>query len=114
MWSELPFRYYVMMAATAYWSFRVGSLRMGRLQRWASVTDLSYGVYIVGFFFQQWLVAAMPDMTVMQNVLAGTGIALLAAWISWSCVEKPALKLLRVRARKPFALAVLAGPPMIE
>ena len=114
VWSELPLRYPVMIAATAYWSFWLGSLKMGRLQRWASGTDLSYGVYIMGFFIQQWLVEAMPGMTVMQNALAATGLALAAAWISWTFVEKPALALRRVRARTPFAGATLPEPIMIE
>ena len=109
VWSELPFRYPVMIAATAYWSFWLGSLRMGSLQRWASATDLSYGVYIMGFFIQQWLVEAMPGMTVMQNALAATGLALATAWISWTFVEKPALTLRRVRARKSGAPAAMAA-----
>ncbi|MEX0953655.1 MAG: acyltransferase [Rhizobiaceae bacterium] len=114
VWSELPLRYPVMIAATAYWSFWLGSLKMGRIQRWASATDLSYGVYIMGFFIQQWLAEAMPGMTVMQNALLAALLATAAAWISWTYIEKPAMTLRRVRARKSRAPAAMAGPPMIE
>ncbi len=89
----LPIRYPVMIVATAYWSLWLGSLPMGRLQRWTARTDLSYGAYITGFFIQQWLVFALPDMTVAQNALIATVLALGAAWISWTFVEKPALRL---------------------
>ncbi|MCB1453026.1 MAG: acyltransferase [Rhizobiaceae bacterium] len=92
-WSDMPIRYPVMILATGYLSFWVGSLPMGRLQRWTARTDLSYGVYITGFFIQQWLVYAFPAMSAWENALAGTGLALAAAWLSWTYVEKPALGL---------------------
>lgn len=92
-WSELPVRYPVMILATGYLSFWAGSLAMGGLQRWTSRTDLSYGVYITGFFIQQWLVYAFPDISVWQNAVVATALALVAAWLSWTFVEKPALGL---------------------
>ncbi|MBO6725160.1 MAG: acyltransferase [Rhizobiaceae bacterium] len=92
-WSEWPLRYPVMIIAAGYLSFWVGSVQMGRLQRWTTRTDLSYGVYITGFFIQQWLVYAWPPMSVWQNALIGTAIALAVAWLSWTYVEKPALGL---------------------
>lgn len=103
----LPVRYPVMIAATAYWSLWLGSLPMGRLQRWTARTDLSYGVYITGFFIQQWLVSAMPDMSVLQNALLATVLALGIAWFSWTFVEKPALRL-----RKPISsrIGLVAQP----
>jgi peptidoglycan/LPS O-acetylase OafA/YrhL len=70
---------------------------MGRIQRWTARTDLSYGVYITGFFIQQWLVFAMPDITVLQSALFATALALGTAWLSWTFIEKPALRL-----RKPL------------
>lgn len=90
-------RFPVMIAATAYWSFWLGTFPMGRLQRWSARTDLSYGAYITGFFIQQWLVWLMPDMSVLQNALLATVLALGIAWVSWTFVEKPALRL-----RKPI------------
>ncbi len=90
---DQPIRYPVMIAATAYWSLWLGTFPMGRLQRWTAHTDLSYGAYITGFFIQQWLVYAVPDMTVAQNASIATVLALGAAWVSWTFVEKPALRL---------------------
>lgn len=87
-----PVRYPVMIAATAYWSLWLGTYPMGRLQRWSARTDLSYGAYITGFFIQQWLVFAMPGMSVWQNAMLATVLALATAWVSWSFVEKPALR----------------------
>ena len=92
-WSDLPVRYPVMILATGYLSFWAGSIAMGALQRWTARTDLSYGVYITGFFIQQWLVYAFPQINVWQNAIAATVLALAAAWLSWTFVEKPALGL---------------------
>jgi peptidoglycan/LPS O-acetylase OafA/YrhL len=93
-------RYPVMIVAMAYWSLWLGSIRMGRLQSWTARTDLSYGAYITGFFIQQWLVYAMPGMSVAQNALAATALALAAAWFSWTLVEAPALRLRRPLLRR--------------
>lgn len=88
----LPIRYPVLIVATAYWSLWLGSFQMGRLQTWAAGTDLSFGAYITGFFIQQWLVLAMPEMGVALNALLATLLALAAAWVSWTFVEKPAMR----------------------
>jgi peptidoglycan/LPS O-acetylase OafA/YrhL len=105
VWSGWPVRYPVMILVTAYWSFWLGSLPMGALQRWTARTDLSYGAYITGFFIQQWLVYALPDMSVTANAVIATALALAAAWVSWTYVEKPALAL---RRKRP---ATLRQPP---
>lgn len=81
------------LIATAYLAFWVGSLPMGWLQRATADTDLSYGTYICGFFIQQWLIVALPDSSVLLNATLATAIALAAAWISWTFIEKPALSL---------------------
>ncbi|MBO6719803.1 MAG: acyltransferase [Rhizobiaceae bacterium] len=99
LWAGLPVRYPVMILATAYWSLWLGTIPMGWLQRWTARTDLSYGVYITGFFIQQWLVVAVPGISVAQNALAATALSLMAAWISWTYVEKPALGLRRFHGR---------------
>ena len=83
----------LMILAVAYGSFWLGSMRMGWLQRWTDKTDLSYGVYITGFFIQQWLIEALPDSSAYTNMLLATLVALLAAWLSWTFVERPALRL---------------------
>ena len=108
-WSGLPVRYPLMIVATAYVSFWVGSLPMGAVQRWTARTDLSYGVYIAGFFIQQTLVALMPDSGVFANAAIATVLALGAAWLSWTCVEKPALRLRHRLVQPRRASAAIAA-----
>lgn len=81
------------LVATAYLAFWVGSLPMGWLQRRTAQTDLSYGTYICGFFIQQCLIVAMPGQSVLLNAMLATALALAAAWVSWTFIEKPALSL---------------------
>ncbi|WP_163001479.1 acyltransferase family protein [Pannonibacter phragmitetus] len=81
------------MLGTAYLAFWTGSFTAGSVQRAADRTDLSYGMYISGFFIQQLLAAAYPGQSIATNTISATIIAALFAWISWTVVERPALKL---------------------
>lgn len=83
----------LMILATAYGSFWLGSLQMGWVQRRTAATDLSYGAYIIGFFIQQWLIEAFPGIGAYTNMVLATAIVLPLAWLSWTFVEKPALRL---------------------
>ena len=117
--SGLAIRYPVIIVATAYWSLWLGSIQMGRLQSWTARIDLSYGAYITGFFIQQWLVQAMPWMSVAQNALFATVLALTAAWFSWTLVEAPALRLRRPLLRRigmsgPVATRARKGAASLE
>ena len=85
--------YPLMILAVAYGSFWLGSFSMGALQRWTTGTDLSYGIYITGFFIQQWLAWALPGLDTYGNWLVATLIVAGIAWLSWTFVERPALGL---------------------
>ena len=98
--TEFVARLPLMILTAAYGSFWLGSLKMGWFQRRTAETDLSYGVYITGFFIQQWLIQALPGTSVYTNAILATAIALVVAWGSWTFVEKPALGL---RKRLNFA-----------
>lgn len=110
IWAGSLLSYPLMILAVAYGSFWLGSFQMGWLQRWTTGTDLSYGVYITGFFVQQWLAAALPGLNSYGNAFVATLIVLLVAWLSWTFVERPALGLRRrlmampMRSRQPATL----------
>ena len=99
--------YPLMILAVAYGSFWLGSFRMGALQRWTARTDLSYGVYIIGFFVQQWLAWALPGLNSYGNAGLAMLIAAGAAWLSWTFVERPALN----RRRRLIAAGQVASRP---
>lgn len=56
-------------------------------------TDLSYGLYLYGWPSQQLAYMAWPTAGWGVNVLAGTAFALALAWMSWTWIEAPALRL---------------------
>lgn len=56
--------------------------------------DLSYGVYILAFPVQQWVVqeSRTHGWTVGVCLLISTGVTLLLAYFSWHLIEKNALR----------------------
>ncbi|MBX3537817.1 MAG: acyltransferase [Chelatococcus sp.] len=56
-------------------------------------TDLSYGVYLLGWPVQQTLQAFSPQMPIEAMLPIAMGLSLLVALVSWHLVEKPALGL---------------------
>lgn len=87
------------MVAVAYLGFWLGSFQAGWLQEAADRTDLSYGIYVWGFFLQQCLISFFPGQGVFANAISATILAALVAWFSWTFVERPALNL-RFRLRR--------------
>ncbi len=101
------------MVAAAYLSFWLGSFQAGWLQDAADRTDLSYGIYVWGFFLQQCLISFFPGQGIFANAISATVLAALVAWLSWTLVERPALNLrFRLRRGRPDpapAAQVLTG-----
>lgn len=102
---ESMLRYALMITAVGYGSFWLGSFQMGWVQRRTAVTDLSYGVYISGFFIQQWIAASMPWMDAYTNAAVACAIAMLVAWFSWTIVERPAIRLRRRPGLSPVVFS---------
>lgn len=57
------------------------------------IGDLSYGTYLIGWPVQQWLYSRWPDMSPSMNTLYAIPVVLILAWMSWTLVEGPSLKL---------------------
>ena len=68
-----------------------------RFARVALRYDLSYGIYLYGFFFQQWIVSLRISREASWGfytcLLASLVLSLAAAFLSCLCVEKPCQRL---------------------
>jgi peptidoglycan/LPS O-acetylase OafA/YrhL len=71
----------------------VGFYTYGQITHWSQRTDISYGVYIYGWAVQQAVAAIWPDIAVIWHVLASLSLATLAGVVSWTLVERPAMRL---------------------
>ncbi|RKE68183.1 acyltransferase family protein [Pseudorhodoplanes sinuspersici] len=78
----------------AYAALVLGSIRIPRVTKFTSKTDLSFGLYIYAWPIQQLvLVAAGPAVSVWAHLTISLVLSLLFATFSWGLVEKPALSL---------------------
>jgi peptidoglycan/LPS O-acetylase OafA/YrhL len=68
--------------------------------RWGASRDLSYGVYIYAFPVQQVLaLVGVQRFGPLVFILAAVALVLPLAWLSWTFVERPSLRLVRRPAR---------------
>ncbi len=65
----------------------------GPIRLYNRLGDYSYGVYIVAFPIQQMLVASIPSLSPLAMIIFSFAITLPLAVLSWTYVEKPALRL---------------------
>ena len=68
------------------------------LSRVGRRNDVSYGMYVYGFPVQQLIVLAMGGsalLPVWAFAIVSVALTIPLAWVSWLCVEKPALRLRR-------------------
>lgn len=79
------------MLLVAYLVFCVGALSFGPVGRWLSRNDLSYGAYLYGWPIQQTLVTVLPSLTVAGLIATAAPLAMLAGFLSWRLIERPAL-----------------------
>lgn len=66
--------------------------------------DPSYGIYLWGWPVQQTLAATFPAMVPWHNFLLAAVLATCIGYLSWWCVERPALKLKNWRPAIPGAI----------
>jgi len=85
-------RTYMLVCAGALVHLAMGLPAGARLT--GPVGDLSYGVYILAFPVQQWVVqeSRPHGWTVGVCLLLSTGVTLLLAYFSWHLIEKNALR----------------------
>ncbi|KVO24870.1 acyltransferase family protein [Burkholderia ubonensis] len=72
----------------------LGSSSTPILRQFGRFGDLSYGVYIYAFMVQQTLIWAIgPTASFSLHLALTVTITLACAFVSWHCIEKPALAL---------------------
>lgn len=86
------------MITVAYLVFCVGALSFGAVGDWVDRNDMSYGTYLYGWPIQQSLISIWPSLPVLALIAVAAPLAMLAGLLSWSLVEKPALRLKRSRS----------------
>ncbi len=63
--------------------------------------DISYGVYLYAFPIGKLLFLYNPQMNIWLNAALTACLALIAGWISWKLVERPAMRLGHPRSPAP-------------
>lgn len=81
--------YYIFIA---YIVLSMAYLPSGKIRKFNSVGDYSYGIYIYAFPVQQSLVAIYPSISIPIMIALSFVITFVLAFISWHVVEKNALK----------------------
>lgn len=94
---SMPWLFALCLAYFCFW-FAYCTPTWRALDRWG---DPSYGIYLWGWPVQQVLMANMPGLSPWNNFLAATVVATLLGYLSWWCLERPALKLKNWRPRLP-------------
>ncbi|MBP0952511.1 acyltransferase [Pseudomonas alliivorans] len=89
VWNEI-----FLYAVAPYAILSFATAKTAFLHRFGRFGDMSYGIYLYGFFLQQ-IVNAMTknSLTPLENALVSMPFAIACAYVSWHVVEKPALRL---------------------
>lgn len=100
-------------AADALWSIAVaygilwlGFARAPRLLAFNRLGDFSYGTYIYGFPVQQIVCALLPGIALAPMIGLTLAGAVLCGILSWYMVERPALRLRRLRIGRGAGLEI--------
>ncbi|QBQ98410.1 acyltransferase family protein [Paraburkholderia pallida] len=92
----------VFYAAFAYGVLWIGTTPL--LHRFAPRNDYSFGIYVYGFAIQQVVAYFGPNLDHLSALFIAVPGIFACAYVSWHCVEQPALEWTRRRlakARKP-------------
>ncbi len=76
----------------AYGVFWFAFIPAGLIRAYNKLGDYSYGLYVYAFPVQQGLIAAIPNISIDELLIASSLIALFFAMVSWYIIEKPALQ----------------------
>lgn len=97
-----------------YVAFGYGVLWCGTtplLRRFVPRNDYSLGIYIYGFPVQQCVASLWPHLYHLTALLVAAPFIYALAWLSWHCVEKPALGWTRWRLAQSRAVSRVAEVP---
>jgi peptidoglycan/LPS O-acetylase OafA/YrhL len=107
LWSCAALAFLIYAAATVHYDLAIwavitplvligGSLSTPWLRAAGRFGDLSYGIYIYGYFVQQLTVRYWPRTpSLAGSLVVASIVAMGLAWCSWHAVEAPALRLKR-------------------
>lgn len=76
-----------------YGALWLGTFRFGGWRAFANTSDYSYGVYIYSMPVTQTLLVLQPDINLASLILAAFALTIVAAFLSWELIERPALAL---------------------
>jgi len=76
----------------AYLTIFIAYIPTGRIRMFNRMGDYSYGIYIYAFPVQQSIVAIIPNISVLSEIVLSLFITLGLAIISWHLLEKQILK----------------------
>ena len=97
-------RYTVMEMALPYAVFSLALAPEPRFRKLGSKFELSYGIYLYGFFFQQlavmWQRQAGQNWGMLGTLLVSLALTVPAAWLSCVGVERPMQKLTKRLTRR--------------
>lgn len=93
-----------------YGALWLGTVRFGRWRAFANTSDYSYGVYIYSMPVTQTLLLLQPDVNLGSLILATFGLTLIAAFLSWELIERPALALRHKLKRRTIVVRAESKP----
>lgn len=102
--------------ALGYGSLWLATLHFGGLREFTNHSDYSYGVYIYGVPVTQAILTLQPNINLVSLIGFTLACVLLAAFLSWELIEKPALRLKRVLSPRDdsgvaYPVAAMARQP---
>lgn len=104
-WARSP-RYEIVFYALSFYSLLYLSSHPWVL-RLKPRHDLSYGVYLWGFPIQQSLAHLLPAQGVVFHQVSAFVLCLLLAWVSWTWVEAPGMRMGKAWIRRWHSLRAL-------
>ena len=97
-------RYIVMEIALPYAVFSLALAPEARFWRLGGKYELSYGIYLYGFFFQQltvlWQKQAGKNWGMLTSLLVSLAMTVPAAWLSCALIERPMQSITRKLTRR--------------
>jgi len=88
VWAELA-----LATAGGYLLFALAFARHPLLKRLRPKSDISYGLYLYGWPVQKLILLYFPTLQPWPLVLFTLALACALGWLSWTVVEKPAMRL---------------------